>query len=131
MVNRYMSALVRELLLDYSLNKLNVDTQSDLSIAIQTALSSSVFNSDDAKMLNLYLSGYTASEIASIMNTLTAKVNEHLQRIFTAIEEHSGYTDNGFIHKLEMTKKYRKGGIYTLTLFLEQHSQVYEKHELE
>jgi hypothetical protein len=126
-----MAGLVKELLLDYGLNRLSVDMRSDLTIAIQSALSSSVFNTNDAKMLDLYLSGYTAEEIAVIMNMMTAKVNEYLWRIFTAIEEHSGYTDDGFIHKLELTHKYRKSGMRALGVFLEQHSQVYDIHELE
>lgn len=126
-----MAGLVKELLLDYGLNRLSVDMKSDLTIAIQSALTSDVFNRSDAQMLDMYLSGYTSEEIGQRLNILTAKVNEYLWRIFTAIETISGYTDEAFIHKLELTHKYRKGGIRDLSLFLETHSAVYGKHELE
>lgn len=126
-----MAGLLKELLLDYALNRLSVDMKSDLTIAIQTALQSDVFNTTDAHMLNMYLSGYTSEEIALRFMTTTAKVNEYLCRIFTAIEDYSGYTDDNFIHTLEMTHKYRKSGIRDLTVFLEEHGTVYGKHELE
>lgn len=126
-----MSALVKELLLDYALNRLNVDMRSDLTIAIQNALSSSAFTYIDAKVLDMYLAGYTADEIAAQHMMLTVLVEARLERIFKAIEEHSGYTDEGFIHKLELTKKYRKGGMRELKLFLDEHSKHYVAHELE
>jgi hypothetical protein len=126
-----MAGLVKELLLDYSLNRLNVDIKSDLTIAIQNTLISGVFNFNDAQMLNMYLSGYTSNEIALLFMLNTEIIDIQLERIFTAIEQYSGYTDDNFIHKLEMTHKYRKGGIRDLTIFLEEHSTVYGKHDLE
>lgn len=126
-----MPALIKELLLDYGLNRLNVDLRSDLTIAIQTALTSSVFNNTDARVLNLYLSGYTAGEIALKYMMLTALVELRLERIFTAIEQYSGYTDSNFIKRLELTNKYRQGGIRDLSNFLVEHSKHYTRHEIE
>lgn len=124
-----MAGLVKELLLDYALNRLNVDMRSDLTIAIQSALSS--FTQIDARMLNLYLSGYTSEEIARMfIRITTAEVEVILERIFTAIETYSGYTDQSFVHKLELTKKYRKGGIRDLNIFLELHGKTYIAHEM-
>jgi len=123
-----MAGLIKELLLDYSLNRLNVDTKSDLAIAIQSALLN--FTRIDAEYLNLYLSGYTAIEIAAKYISTTAEVESTLERIFTAIETHSGYTDQSFIHRLESTNKYRKGGIRDLYTFLALHGQTYIEHEI-
>lgn len=126
-----MAALVKELLLDYALNRLTVDMRSDLTIAVQSALSSSVFTYNDVRILNMYLSGYTAEEIALQFMIETRMIELQLQRIFTAIEAYSGYTDDEFIHKLELTKKYRKGGMRDLNAFLQEHSKHYTAHELE
>jgi len=124
-----MAGLVKELLLDYALNRLNVDMRSDLTIAIQSALLS--FTQVDARMLNLYLSGYTAQEIATMfIRVTTADVEATLERMFTAIEEQSGYTDDNFIHKLESSNKYRKGGIRELNTFLGLHGKSYTAHEM-
>lgn len=125
-----MAGLVKELLLDYALNRLNVDMRSDLTIAIQSALLSDVFTITDAKVLDMYLAGYTADEIAARFMMLTVLVEARLERIFTAIEEHSGYTDESFIHKLESTNKYRKGGIRELDRFLDLHGKSYTAHDM-
>lgn len=125
-----MSALIKELLLDYSLNRLHVDMKSDLTIAIQSTLSSKLFTRRDAEYLNAYLSGYTAEEIAKQYNTYTVEVEACLERIFTAIETYSGYTDTSFMHKLESTRKYRKGGLRDLEAFLIAHSKEYSIHEI-
>src|SRR5437868_5847929 len=123
-----MAGLVKELLLDYALNRLNVDMRSDLTIAIQSALVS--FTHRDAEYLDKYLSGYNAVEIAAQYIETTAHIEAALERIFTAIEEHSGYTDQSFVHKLELTKKYRKGGIRDLNTFLALHGRSYTAHEM-
>jgi hypothetical protein len=118
-----MAGLIKELLLDYALNRLHVDVRSDLTIAIQSALLS--FTQREALYLDMYLSGYNAIEIAA-----TEHVEGVLERIFTAIEEQSGYTDDNFIHRLELTKKYRKGGIRELHSFLALHGKSYIAHEM-
>ena len=127
-----MSGLIKELLLDYALNRLNVDLRSDLTVSIQNVFSSSVFTKVDVRILNLYLSGYTSKEIASmfIVRTVT-EIEETLERIFTAIEAQSGYTDQIFLNKIELTKKYRKHGIDKLGIFLVEHSKHYGKHDIE
>lgn len=123
-----MAGLIKELLLDYALNRLHVDVRSDLTIAIQSALLS--FTQREALYLDMYLSGYNAIEIAARFIDTTEHVEVELERIFTAIEEHSGYTDENFIHRLELTKKYRKGGIRELHSFLALHGKSYTAHEM-
>lgn len=102
--------------------------RSDLTIAIQNALVS--FTQRDVEYLNMYLSGYNAIEIAARYITTTDYIEKELERLFIAIEEHSGYTDQSFVHKLELTRKYRKGGIRDLNEFLIMHSKTYIAHEL-
>lgn len=126
-----MAGLIKELLLDASLNRISVDLRSDLIISIQSAFASKVLNSKDIKILDYYLEGYTADEIAAIYTTTTSDIEEILARIFTTIEGHSGYTDDGFIRKIETSKKYRKSGIRALRLFLQQHGKEYRKHGIE
>lgn len=126
-----MAGLVKELLLDYALNRLNVDLRSDLTIAIQGALLSGVFTTQDAAFLNLYLAGYSAVEIAQMYSTTTDKVEIVLERLFVAIEEQSGYTDEGFTRKIELTHKYRKSGIQELRSFLTSHGRKYITHGVE
>lgn len=123
-----MAGLVKELLLDYALNRLSVDLRSDLTIALQSALLS--FTPREIKYLDMYLSGYNAVEIAAHYIQTTESVNKTLERIFIAIEETSGYTDENFIHKLELSKRYRKGGIRELDYFLSAHSKDYFSHEM-
>jgi hypothetical protein len=123
-----MAGLIKELLLDYALNRLHVDVRSDLTIAIQSALLS--FTQREALYLDMYLSGYNAIEIAARFIDTTEHVEGVLERIFTAIEEQSGYTDDNFIHRLELTKKYRKGGIRELHSFLALHGKSYIAHEM-
>lgn len=126
-----MAGLVKELLLDYSLNRLSIDMRSDITIAIQSALSSDVFTINDARILNMYLAGYTAEEIALHFMIITTLVEDRLERILTAIEQYSGYTDESFIHKLESTNKYRKRSIHELDIFLKEHSKHYLAHDIE
>lgn len=127
-----MAGLIKELLLDYSLNRLSVDTRSDLTIAIQHALTSGAFKIRDITMLNLYLSGYTAKDIAAMTVTLSEpEIEAILERIFIAIEYTSGYTDEGLVHKLELTKRYRKSNLSKLELFLQDHGKHYTFHDLE
>ncbi len=125
-----MSGLIRELLLDYSLNKLSIDLKSDLTVAIQTVLTSRVFTKQSAIYLDMYLSGYTADEIAIKHIKHTAEIEQELERLFDALEEYSGYTDEAFIHKLCMTYKYRSSGIRDLTTFLSEHSKHYTTHDM-
>lgn len=118
-------------MLDYALNRLSVDMRSDLTIAIQDALLSGVFTPQDIKKLDLYLQGYTASEIAIIYTITTNEVEETLERIFTAIEELSGYDDDLLIRKVEANKQYRRSGISELRAFLTVHGKHFMSHGVE
>lgn len=127
-----MPALIKELMLDYSLNRLSIDLRSDLTIAIQNVLLSGAFNAAEVGYLNLYLSGYTAHDIAMMVITIhESEIEAILERLFTAIEQTSGYTDQSFVHKLELSKKYRKPGISKLQDFLQSHGKSYSFHDLD
>ncbi len=126
-----MAGLIKELLLDFALNRVSVDLKSDLSIAIQNALLSGVFTIRDVDYFMMYLAGYSSIEIAAKCITTTAQVEQQLERIFTAIEEYSGYTDQAFIRKVELSGKYRKGGIRDLSTFLVLHSKQYVEHDMQ
>lgn len=124
-----MSGYIRELLLDFSLNRLPVDLRSDLAIAIQQALHS-VFTKTEAKYLDLYLAGYTAQEIAQLKNKTTEYIEQTLQRICTAIEETSGYRDDVLIRKVERDKHYRRSGVRELRTFLTVHGKDFNTHDV-
>lgn len=127
-----MAGLLKELLLDYSLNRLPIDMRSDLTIAIQRAIESRVLKRREILFLNLYLSGYTAHDIAMLTLVLEEhEIEETLERVFTALETISGYTDQGLVYKLEASGKYRKGNIEKLKGFLVEHSKHYTLHDLE
>jgi len=122
-----MSVLVRELLLDASLNRLPIDTHSDLIVAVQIVLTSGICSERDINIFDFYLSGYTATEIAHMLIMTTEEINNILARLFTAIEETSGYTDDLFIQKLER-QRYRRSGIDRMKVFLKEQSLCFDGH---
>ncbi len=125
-----MSGLIKEYLLDMSLNRLPVDMKSDLAIAIQNVYKSGVFSIREFEYLDLYLAGYNAIEIAARYNTLTQSIESTLERLFIAIEEQSGYTDDGFIRRLEINRQHRLSGIRELKLLLMAHGKKFQNHDV-
>lgn len=133
-----MAGYIKELLLDYALNRLNVDLRSDLSIAIQSAFDSQVFSALDFAWFEYYLEGYTAKEIADLqnlvpflgINTTTEQVEIALERVFIAVEEHSGYNDSILVNKVERDKQYRRSGVRELREFLLDHGQHFMTHDV-
>lgn len=135
-----IAGYIKELLLDYALNRLNVDLRSDLSIAIQSAFDSQVFSALDFAWFEYYLEGYTAKEIADMQNLVpfyvlgrpitTDDVEIALERVFTAVEVHSGYNDNILVNKVEKDKQYRRSGVRELRDFLLDHGQHFMSHDV-
>ena len=132
-----MAGYVKELLLDYALHRLNIDLRSDLSLAIQSAFQSHIFRSEEFTWFEYYLRGYTAKEIADLQNAThtilpvtTTVIEQTLERIFTAIEVHSGYSDALLIHKVDRDKQYRRSGVRELETFLLAHGKEYMSHEV-
>ncbi len=123
-----MAGLIKEKLLDYALNRLPLDERSDLTIAIQNVLSS--LDIRHSLYLRLYLSGYTARDIGRMTNITTDQVEIVLERVMNAIEVESGYTDEVFIHKLELDPRYRKSGIRELKALLITHGKQFTEHAL-
>lgn len=122
-----MPGLLKELLLDYALHRLPIDQRNDLTTAIASLYRAGVIKRQDIIILDLYISGYTSKEIAVyIPNT---DIDATLSRMLKAIESASGYTDNGFIHKVAAL--YSKERINKLTLFLIDHGNNFNTHEVE
>lgn len=133
-----MPGYIKELLLDYGLNRLHVDLRSDLSISIQSAFESGVFNALDFAWFEFYIEGYTAKEIADLQNLVpgftlitTEIVEVSLERVVTAIETLSGYNDDILIHKVERDRQYRRSGVRELKDFLSAHGQDYMSHDID
>lgn len=123
-----MAALVKHLVLDHALNRLPVDLFVDLSMMIQVVLSS--FTHEEQQYFRLYTAGFTAVEIARKYITTSDKIAAVLERQFQALETESGYTDQGFIRKIEQTKQYRKSGINKLRDLLQRESVDFMTHEV-
>lgn len=122
-----MAGLVKELLLDYGLNRLSIDQRNDLSSAIQQLLSAGVLKATDIYMLNAYISGYTATEIATMFIVTTDVIEQRLTDICSAIEFASGYTDHSFLQKVR--QKYTGIRLPDLRLFLKKHGTTFEGHD--
>lgn len=122
-----MSGLVKELLLDYSLNRLTTEQNCDFYLAITQGIKSKSFSFLDIKLLNAYLSGYTDEEIAVQFNLHTETVRAKLERTVKVIEELTQYTDAYFIAQNELPKSKLK----KLEQFLEEHGKHFHSHVVE
>lgn len=122
-----MAGWIKELLLDYGLNRLSIDQRSDISTAINGLISAGVFKSKDIEILHSYISGYTAKEIAEKLTTTTDIIEERLVRVLRAIEAASGYTDMSFIRKAN--RRHSDSKIADLSLFLLKHGQRFHTHD--
>lgn len=114
--------LIQELLHDASMKRIHIDLYADLAIAVETVFRSGVFGKRDVKILDLYLCGYTVEEIGMSESLHTETIIEILSRLFTAIEETSGYTDQDFIQRMRIKYKNRPLAIKKLQLYLQQRS---------
>lgn len=123
-----MSGYIKELLLDYGLNRLSIEQRSDISAAINGLIEAGVFNRRDIEILHSYVAGYTATEIAEQQHTTTDKIETILIRIIRAIENASGYTDTALLHKARL--RYSQVKITELSLFLFKHGQRFFNHDL-
>ncbi len=125
-----MSGLIKELLLDLSLNKVSVDLRSDLIIAIQDAFYSGVLKPRDIIYLDKYLQGYTSEEIAAMFVGSSESIDNELARIFKTIEEFSGYTDESFMRKVSLNTVNRRSKLKDLRVLLQSHGLTFTEHEL-
>lgn len=122
-----MAGWIKELLLDYGLNRLSIDQRSDISTAINDLINAGVFKRQDIKILDLYIAGYTATEIAEQLITTTDMIEATLVRVFRAVESASGYTDSSFIRKASL--RYTERKLSDLSLFLAKHGQRFHTHD--
>lgn len=122
-----MAGLIKELLLDYGLNRLPIDIRSDISTTISSLVNAGVFKYYELTVLDRYISGYDVIEIAGQLNTTTDRIESDLIRIVKAIETASGYTDTNFVHKYR--RRYTEAKLTTLSLFLIKHGQRFYSHE--
>lgn len=124
-----MAGLIKELLLDYGLNKLSIDQRSDISIAITKLFHSGVITQQDIDILNKYISGYTAQEIGQQYLLSSSEIEATLSRLVLAIETISGYTDQTLIQ----TALRQKRSIFKVTAlqrFLTKHGQHFNTHDI-
>lgn len=123
-----MAGWIKELLLDYGLNRLSIDQRSDISTAISSLIAANVLKPRDIIILHDYIAGYTATEIAEQFVTFTDDIETTLQRVFRAIETASGYTDTAFMRKVRV--RYAHTRLVDLSEFLIKHGQRYHNHEI-
>lgn len=122
------AALTKELLLDYGMNLLSLDTRTDLSTAIQELQNAGVFNDLDIIILHLYLSGYTSDEIKTMLVKPDSNVDERLYRIINAISFAAGYTDEQLIKKVDKDVNYARSRIAVLRAYLQTHGEDFTTH---
>lgn len=121
----HMAGLIKEILLDYGLDRLAIDQKNDIVMAINGLIKSKVISKLDLYVLNLYLSGFTAEEIARQYYTTQDIIESTLYRLMQAIESASGYTDDSFIYKIN--KRRQSAAI----AFLSTHGKTFSKHDVE
>lgn len=124
-----MAGLIKQLLLDYAINRLPFEQKTDIATAIHSLQQSKVLSNSDMLLLDDYLSGYTAKEIAEQRTDITENIEQNLMRIIHAIEHASGYTDKKFIRRIEQNKKYSKTKIEVLEFYLQKYGKRFISHE--
>lgn len=131
------AAWIKELLLDYGLNRLAIDQKNDIASAIDGLIKSRALATWDIQILDLYISGYTSEEIAntfvfSVHNYITALPTEDIEsilaRVILAIATASGYTDDLIIRRAKENQIRTK--VPKFITFLQQHSTTYMEHDL-
>lgn len=123
------TALIKELLLDASLNKLSFELNADLISAVEKVLLSGVFTDQDIAWFDLYLCGYTAQDIAEWYTTTIDIVTASLNRLFLAIANTSGYTDESFIHRIKSARSITENQLRKIQHILDQQSNNYIEYE--
>lgn len=118
-----VAALCKELLFDLVSNKLSVEDRVSLNVAIEVLIKSGAVKKNELVLLDLYLSGYSAEEIAIVQFLSTETVINILSRLLIAIEYESGYLDELFVQK--MSHKYSPRQITLLKKYLEKHGRTF------
>jgi hypothetical protein len=123
------SAWIKQLLLDYGLNRLSIDQKSDIVSAIDGLIKARVLSYNDLQILNLYISGYTATEIANMhIQSSTARIEAILTRVVMAIGTGSGYTDDQLVQRAKQHQIRTK--MPKFITFLQQHSTTFTEHDV-
>lgn len=116
-----MAALIKELYNDYSINRLSVEEKSDLAQAIEKAYKKYFINNVDIRILDMYLQGYSVTEICINMRISETYISDRLTSIFIILEMLSGYTDENFLYRMSM--KYSPARINKLRDFLRMYER--------
>lgn len=124
-----MSGLMKELLLDYAMNKVSTDLRTDITTAIANLQSARSLSNTDIHILNTYLMGYTANEIAAALYKSAEDIESTLYRIVKAIEYASGYTDNDLVTKITR-QGYARSKVAKFEIFIDKHGKEYRAHDL-
>lgn len=125
-----MSGLIKELLLDFAMGKLSIDLRSDIVSTIAGLQKQHILRDYDLSILDAYLSGYNAVEIAISQQCTTQEIETTLERVFSAIEHASGYTDHDFVNTTRLLKKYPAYRLPKMLEFLKRHGQQFITHDI-
>jgi len=128
-----MAAWIKELLLDYGLNRLSPDQKTDILTAIDGLIKSRALSPIDVWMIHAYIAGYTAEEIASLLYNIqwsitSEQVEKELYRMMVAIATASGYTDDILIQRAKRNKLPTK--LAAFTKFLDNTGKDYQRHSI-
>lgn len=115
-------------MLDYAMNRLSIDQRSDITSALQSLINAGVIPNKELYILNRYVSGYTAEEIAIEQYTTTEQIETLLERLFTALEAASGYTDDSFTERVKQMH-YPKTKLSLFRSFLSIYGSGFLTHE--
>jgi len=118
-----LASYVKELLFDYAHGRLDIHQRIDLTMALEH------LPKKDLELLDLYLAGYNAMEIAYDRGIQLSDVELSLEHILHFIEERTGYSDQQIIHKVVRLKKYSQRRINEFRVFLKRHSTQFMIHD--
>lgn len=125
-----MSAgLIKEILLDYGVNKLSVETAADIDLAVQHLYYGGVFSKHDLYILHSYISGFNAEEIGEMYRQSTNEVETRLGEIVEAIGEQLKVSDTQLIN-FARRNQYPLSKMESFKVFLQEHGRQYRQHEV-
>lgn len=116
-----MASLVKELLADLAHNRLDIDTRITLVSTLEHLCLSKAFTKNDIILLNEFLCGYSAEELALRHFLSTETVISTLSRLCVAVEFHSGYLDQSLLDR--WAKKYTPQQVERAKDYLQKYSK--------
>lgn len=130
------AALMKELLLDYGMDKLSTEETADIDRAFKLVELGGAIHPHELAALKAYIYGYTAQEIAAGFTRMTGThvatnaVEHSLARTVQAIATVLYIEDEELVHKVNRNPKYAASRASLLKEFLEDHSQRFMQHSV-